>query len=91
MTESTVLQGVIEAWHAHHPATRQTPRQTLPQYRWPSERHLAPARCGHCGVALILTDVPTAAHPLADVSCWSCSRVACELIHDGARVLRVVR
>jgi hypothetical protein len=55
------------------------------RYRWPSERATLPTRCDHCGAALILGDVPTADYPVVDISCLFCSRLACELVHDGLR------
>lgn len=64
----------------------------LPRYRWPSERHMVPPCCGHCGARLLRDDVPTTEHPVVDVVCLICSREVCELISDGlpwaGRVLR---
>lgn len=65
--------------------SRPIPPQTHPQYRYPSERHLLPSRCGHCTARLVLGDIPTADAPVADVSCLYCARVCAELIHDGMR------
>lgn len=61
------------------------PRSTVERFYWPSERHLAPTHCGHCGAALLLGSVPTADAPLVDVDCLYCTRTACELAHDGLR------
>ena len=57
----------------------------LPSFWWPSERHLTPKRCGHCGATLLLGDTPTAAYPSTFPTCISCSREACELKYDGTR------
>lgn len=53
--------------------------------RWPSERHLIPARCGHCRARLLVSDCPTAGFPTATVTCLICSREVCELVYDGVR------
>jgi hypothetical protein len=56
----------------------------VPSIRWPSQRHLAPRRCGNCNAALLRTVVPTAEEPMVDVECLYCSRVVVELRHDAA-------
>lgn len=61
------------------------PAPAVPRYRYPSERHLLPTRCAHCGARLVVSDRPTTDHPAADLDCLLCSRTACELIADGAR------
>lgn len=53
------------------------------RFYWPLERAKAPSHCDNCGVRLLVSDVPTADHPTTDVACWSCSRLACELVHDS--------
>lgn len=60
-----------------------------PRYRYPSERHLIPENCGHCGVRLLVSDAPTAEHCVVDLSCLLCSRIACELLYDGVPVATV--
>lgn len=54
-----------------------------PRYRYPSQRSMIPQTCGHCGVRLLVSDAPTAEHPLIDLSCYLCSRIAAELLYDG--------
>lgn len=56
-----------------------------PRFRWPSQAAETPRRCPHCGARLIVSDIPTAEHPIADLSCLCCSRVAGELVLDGWR------
>lgn len=64
---------------------RTTPDGT-PSIKWPSERHLLKGlSCRHCGSLVIVDDIPTATAPMVDVACWTCSRIACELVHDGMR------
>lgn len=67
------------------PLPRFTTVGGVQRYSWPSQRHLTPTHCDHCGARLLLSDIPTADAPLVDVSCLYCSRVACELAHDGLR------
>lgn len=50
--------------------------------RWPSDRQLVPPACGHCRAGTLVIDTPTAAYPVADVLCYLCSRVICELVLD---------
>lgn len=64
-------------------ASRPLSTTGLPQFRWPSERHLTPTNCAHCGARLLRGDIPTASYPTADVVCQLCSRTACELVLDG--------
>ena len=67
-------------------APRPIPERTsLPSFWWPSERHMTPKRCGHCGATLLLGDTPTASYPSTFPTCYSCSREACELKYDGTR------
>ena len=65
-------------------ANKPMPARTVQRYRWPSERHLVPTRCGHdvCGGALVLVP-PTVDDPLSDASCINCARVGAELVADG--------
>ena len=58
-----------------------------PSLRWPSERHLTPSHCGHCGTRLLVStsDIPTATDPRHDVSCLLCTRVAVKLTSDSLR------
>lgn len=64
---------------------RTTPSGT-PSVRWPSERHLLRRlACRNCGSLVIVDDVPSATAQMVVVTCWMCSRVACELVHDGLR------
>jgi hypothetical protein len=60
-----------------------TDRPRIARYRYPSERTKLPTVCGHCGVRLLISDAPTADHPITDLSCLLCSRGACELVYDG--------
>jgi hypothetical protein len=55
----------------------------VPRFRWPSQKHLTPTRCGNCKARLLRSVAPTAEEPLVDVCCLYCSRVACELIADA--------
>lgn len=55
---------------------------------WPSERHLIPAQCGHCGSRVVLSDTPTAGFSTTDLTCFACSRTVCELVADGTREAR---
>src|SRR5688500_12161895 len=68
-----------------HGVLRPLPEVTarLPRYRYPSQRAELPTRCGHCGVRLLVSDIPTAEHPITGLSCLLCSREACELVYDG--------
>lgn len=66
-------------------ANKPLPVSTVPRFYWPSQRGRTPTHCGHCGARLLRNDVPTSEHPLTDVACLMCSRVACELVLDGLR------
>ncbi len=57
-----------------------------PSLRWPSQRHLVRyLRCGNCGVAVIVSAVPTVDEPLAEIACLLCSRYVVGLKHDTWR------
>lgn len=70
--------------HPARPIAASTTVEGVARFRWPSERARVPTRCQreHCRGSL-QADPPTADHPLTDVVCLLCSRVACELIADN--------